>query len=174
VSASGLDLAFSREIAELGAPRTAKILDRTDLASYAESYGFVHDDLRHPDFRNARVHLQDLLVERASAAARRQKFDAAEVRSLFKEGSPIVRVLVLGLMEGDLSLADGATILSAIIDSRSGNEQYHGLWLALHCWRNLSKSERVAVQSAIVDSPFIADDKDRQRLAEQIATQLLT
>lgn len=174
VSTSGFDLALARDIAELGAPKTAKILDRTDLASYAESYGFVFEELRDPDFWKARIHLQDLLVERASAAARRQKFDAAEVRALFKDGSPVMRVLALGLMEGDLSLADGTTILSAIADSRSGNEQYHGLWLALQCWRSLSRSERLAVQAAVADSPYVADDTDRRRLAEQITKQPLT
>jgi hypothetical protein len=174
VSTSGFELALAREIADLGAAKTARILDRTDLASYAESYAFISEELRDPDFWKARVHLQDLLVERASAAARRQKFDASEVRTLFKDGSPIMRVLVLGLMEGDLSLADGATILLAITDSRAGNEQYHGLWLALQCWRSLSRSERVAVQAAVADDPYIAEDPDRHKLAEQIMLQQLT
>src|SRR5436305_6639546 len=36
--ASGFELQLTREIAELGAPNAARILDRTDLARYAESY----------------------------------------------------------------------------------------------------------------------------------------
>jgi hypothetical protein len=56
------------------------------------------------EYRSAKLHLQDLLVERSAAIARREKFDAAEVRLLFKNGAPTMRVLVLGLMQGDPSL----------------------------------------------------------------------
>lgn len=77
-------------------------------------------------YRDAKVHLQDRLVERAAALAELEKFEAGEARELLKNGTPTMRVLALGLMEGDPSLADGATILSAIADSRSGNEQFHG------------------------------------------------
>jgi hypothetical protein len=81
-------------------PKAARILDRSDLANFAESYAFIHEELHDPRYREARVHLQDLLVERAAALARREKFDASEVRTLFKNGSPMIRVLSLGLMRG--------------------------------------------------------------------------
>jgi hypothetical protein len=166
VSASGLELQLSREISELGAPKTARVLDRTELAKFAESYAFIHEELRNPTYRNAKVHLQDLLVERAAAISRREKLNAAEVRALFKNGSPMMRVLTLGLMQGDPSLADGATILSAIADSRSANEQFQGLKLALICWHNLTKAERHAIQSAVTDNPYIQPGTDRQPLVD--------
>lgn len=131
VSATGLELRLTRQISELGAPKTARILDRSDLASFAESYALVREELGDPAYRDAKVHLQDRLVERAAALAELEKFEAGEAREPFKNGTPTMRVLALGLMEGDPSLADGATILSAIADSRSGNEQFHGLRLAL-------------------------------------------
>ena len=46
----------------------------------------------------------------------REKFDAAEVRLLFKNAAPTMRVLVLGLIQGDPSLADRPTIVDAIQD----------------------------------------------------------
>jgi hypothetical protein len=168
VSGSGLELRLSRAIVELGAPDTARILETTGLAGFAESYALIHEELRDPKYREARVYLQDLLVERAAAIARRQKFKPSEVRALFRDGSPLMRVLILGLMEGDPSLADAATIASAISDSRSGNEQYHGLNLALLCWRQLSKSERNAVRGGVAESPYIRDDSDRQKLADEL------
>jgi hypothetical protein len=168
VSTSGLELQLSREISEAGAPKTAQVLDRSDLAKFAESYAFIHEELRDPKYRDAKVHLQDLLVERAAAISRREKLDATEVRTLFKNGSPMMRVLALGLMQGDPSLADGATILSAIADSRSANEQFQGLTLAGLCWRNLARSDRHAIQSAIKDSPYIQPGTDRQALADQL------
>jgi hypothetical protein len=168
VSTSGLELQLSREISELGAPKTARVLDRTELARFAESYAFIHEELRDPEYRDAKVHLQDLLVERAAAISRREKMNATEVRALFMNGSPMMRVLTLGLMQGDPSLADGATILSAIADSRSANEQFQGLKLALLCWHNLTRSDRHAIQSAIEDNPHIQPGTNRHLLATEL------
>jgi hypothetical protein len=90
------------------APKAAQILQRTNLASFAESYAFIHQELDVLEYRDVEVHLQELLVERSAGIARREKFDASEVRTLFKNGSPMLRALALGLMEGDSCLADGA------------------------------------------------------------------
>jgi hypothetical protein len=171
VSGTGLQIQLTREIGALGAPKTAQILDHSDLARFAESYAFVHEELHDPGYRDARVHLQDLLVERAAALARRKKFDASEVRTLFKDGSPLIRVLMLGLMRGDPSLADSAAITSAIADSRSGNEQYNGLQLALLCWPKLLKSERHAIQAAATDNPHIYPGSNREPLAKDILSR---
>ena len=168
VSPTGFELQLTREISELGAPKTAQILDRTDLAKFAESYAFIHEELRGREYRDAKVHLQDLLVERAAAISRREKISADEIRALFKNGSPMMRVLALGLMQGDPSLADGATIFSAIADSRTANEQFQGLRLALLCWHNLAKSDRLAIQSAIKANPYIQERIDRKQLADQL------
>jgi hypothetical protein len=168
VSGTGFELRLTREISGLGAPKAARILDRSDLASFAASYTFIHEELRRSPYRDARVHLQDLLVERAAALARRERFDPLEVRTLFKNGSPMIRVLTLGLMEGDPSLADGASIISAIADSRSGNEQYHGLQLALLRWSRLLESERYAIQAAATGSHHIHSGSDRQALADEV------
>jgi hypothetical protein len=71
VTPSGLEIRFSRDVAGLGAPKAARILDRTDLAWFAQSYSFIHEEL--DAYREARTHLQDLLVERAAAIASREK-----------------------------------------------------------------------------------------------------
>jgi len=81
-------------------------------------------------------------VERAAAVARREKFDASEVRRLFQNAAPTMRVLAIGLMQGDPSLADGPTIVEAIANSRSANEQYQGLKLTEQCWPRLTPSYR--------------------------------
>jgi hypothetical protein len=168
LSASGFELQLSREVAELGAPNAARILDRTDLAKFAEAYSFAHKELGDSRFRNARVHLQDLLVQRAAELARQEKFDPAEVRTLFANGTPELRVLAIGLMKGDPSLADGATVLAAIADPRTANEQYQGLELAKMCWPHLSRSYRSAIQSVIADSPDISAGSDRAQLAADL------
>ena len=78
-----------------------------------------------------------------------QQYDKDEVRKLFRHGPPVVRVLVLGLMLGDQSLADVGTIESAITQSRTVNEQYHGLQLAKRVGRRLSHADRQQLRKAI-------------------------
>jgi hypothetical protein len=168
VGASGLQLRLSKDVAEQGAPKTARILDRTDLAMFAQSYSLIHDELDSPQYRTAKLHLQDLLVERAAATARREKFDADEVRTLFKNAAPTMRVLVLGLMRGDPSLADGPTIVDAIEKPLSANEQFQGLNLALSLWSRLEPPYRAAVRTAINDSPDIMAGTSRRSVAEKI------
>jgi hypothetical protein len=165
---TGFELPLTREIAELGAPNAARILDQTDLARFAEAYAVAGKELGDPRFENAKAHLQDLLVRRAAALAHQEKFEAAEVRTLFANGSPEVRVLAVGLMKGDPSLADGATILAAIADPRSPSEQYQGLELAKVCWPQLSRSYRSAIQSVIADSPDIRTGSDRAGVAAEL------
>jgi hypothetical protein len=168
LNVSGLELQLTRDIAELGAPNTARILDRTDLARFAESYAVAGTELSDPRYESAKVHLQDLLVQRAAALARQEKFEAAEVRTLFANASPELRVLAIGLMKGDPSLADGATILAAIADPRSPYEQYQGLELAKLCWPQLSRSYRSAIQSVIADSSDIRTGSDRAQIAAEL------
>ena len=113
-------------------------------------------------------HLQDLLIQRSAALARQEKFEPAEVRTIFTNASPAARALALGLMKGDPSLADGATILAAIADPRSPSEQYQGLELAKLCWPQLSKSYRSAIQSVIADNAAGDSDSDRRRMAAEV------
>ncbi|MFE3793389.1 hypothetical protein [Nocardia tengchongensis] len=147
VDSTGFEMHIVRDLQELGASKAAAILNNTELAVFAESYTLAHEELAAEEFRPAKIHLQDLLVTRAATCARRNKFDAAEVRALFKNGTPTLRVLALGLMRGDISLADGPTVISGIAKPASNNEQYVALVLAERCWRRLSAAEQSAVHT---------------------------
>jgi hypothetical protein len=164
----GVDVELAETVTALGAPDTAEVLRRKDLTDFATAYAFVYRELSHPAQRDVRVYLLDLLVDRAADIARTHRFRAAEVHKLFHDGPPMVRVLALGLMQGDSSLVDPRAIYSAINDSRSGNEQYHGLKLAVARWSYLSQQDRDATLTAIEKNPYIADDEDRRKLADQI------
>jgi hypothetical protein len=152
VGSGSLELRLSRQIAEQGAPKTAQILDQTQLAGLAEAYAVIHEELPDPDYTTARTHLQDILVHRAAAVARQQKLDAEEVRRLFEHAAPITRVLVLGLMEGDPSLADAPSLGSAIARPATRNEQYHALLLAKRYWNRFTNSERTVIHASIDDA----------------------
>lgn len=155
VGADGLHFDLSKEIAELGARDTAKRIDEWGggLAeatyAYASAHTVLRDDERDHTMRPARIRLQDHFVDTASASALVQQYDEDEVRKLFRKGPPVVRVLVLGLMLGDQSLADVGTIESAITESRTANEQYLGLQLAKRVGRRLSRADRAQLRKAI-------------------------
>jgi hypothetical protein len=158
VGPAGLRFDLSLEIADLGAQDTAVRIDRWGggLAEAAHSYASAHTVLAGEDVRDARIRLQDHFVEAAAASALVQQYDAAEVQRLFREGPPVVRVLVLGLMLGDPSLADVETIVSAITDSRTANEQYQGLRLAERVGRRLPRDGRRRLRKAIEGEPIPA------------------
>jgi hypothetical protein len=169
VSGGGLELQLSRGIADLGAPKTAELLETAGLTGYIESYEFIREELADERYEEARIKLQDALVDRAASIARTQKLDAKEVRRMFAEGQPLLRVLALGLIEGDLSLADELTILDAISEPRTANEQYHGLKLAELCWQGLGEPKRAAILAAARADPRIAADADRQAIVDRLS-----
>lgn len=168
VSATAVELTLSKAIVELGAPKAAQLLEGSGLIGMVESYEFVRRELAGPSYKGARIRLQDALVNQAASLSRTQKLDRDEVQRIFREGSPLLRVLTLGLMEGDPSLADASVVVSAIATSRTANEQYHGLVLAKLLWRNLSAGDRAAVLSAADADPRIAQDTDRKAIVEEL------
>ena len=158
VGPDGVTFGLVTEVAQT-APETAAVLGRTDLAGLAEAYAIVHAELPGPDNKRARSAVEDVLLRRAAATARLHAFNAEEVRALFRDGSPVIRVLALGLMEGDPSLADAGTIGDAIGRSRSGNEQYHGLKLADLSWRRLTPVERSAILEVVDQAGTMGPDR---------------
>ncbi|WP_199517275.1 hypothetical protein [Nucisporomicrobium flavum] len=165
VSPDGVTFSLVTEIAQT-APDTAAILGHTELAGLAQSYAIVHAELPGDANKATRAAVEDVLLKRAADTARLHTFNADEVRSLFRQGSPVIRALALGLMEGDTSLADGETIQAAIGASRSGNEQYHGLKLAQLAWRQLAPAERSAIHGSIDRLSGLG--AGRQALARQV------
>ncbi len=160
----GVSFKLSREIAELGAPDTARKLEGEGLSQFAYAYAFVREQLDHHE----RVKLQDALVAKAKGVAVRESLDSKEVRELFRRGSPVLRVLSLGLMEGDPSLADIPTLTSAIAESRTANEQYHGLKLAQQLWPRMTRNDRQLVKAAIAGAGYWNDDRDSEQLGREL------
>ena len=173
VGPDGFRFELSKEVADLGARGTATRIDRWGggLAEAAAAYAAAHTVLRDEAMRDAKVRLQDHFVEAAAASALVQRYDADEVRTLFRHGPPVIRVLALGLMIGDPSLADSATIESAITESRTANEQYHGLRLAALVGRRLPPEDRRRLRRAIEREPIPAGH-DRTHLRASVLVML--
>jgi hypothetical protein len=169
VGPDGFRFDLSLQIARLDARDTAVRIDRWGggLAEAAATYASAHTLLAGDEMRAARIRVQDHFVATAAASALVQQYDAAEVR----RGPPVVRVLVLGLMQGDPSLADAATIESAITESRTANEQYHGLRLAEQVGRRLPPEDRRRLRQAIEREP-ITDGHARTQLRATVLVRL--
>lgn len=150
------------------ARQAANTLQRLGLGRELDAYATVYTELRGPELKNVRAMVLDRIIERVAAAAVVEKFDKNEVKAMFREGTPIVRVLALGLMEGDPSLIDGEILVEAVSRSLTGNEQFHALRLARDEWSRLSPADHDALRSAIDASPHLQDGTARGEMAKQI------
>jgi hypothetical protein len=168
VSTEGVTLKLTEDAAAAGAPKAASLLESTGLADYAAAYGVVNSELRGmEEFRAARVYLQDSLVRRARAVAFANKIPAAEVRSLFLHGSPVLRTLSIGMMQGDPSTTDASLLASAISSPLSANEQYQALVLARDLWTRWSRADRELLQHRIRTTDF-PSGSDRSAAAAEV------
>ncbi|WP_433274356.1 hypothetical protein ACQPZA_25265 [Pseudonocardia xinjiangensis] len=168
VGTDGVSLKLTMEAAATGAPTAAGVMENSGLARFAIAYEIVHSELRgNPEYESARVHLQDVLVERASAMAFGSTIPAAEVRALFIGGSPVLRTLSIGFMKGDPSTADTGLLASAITAPASANEQYQALDLVEQLWARWSREEREYLRSRIRATDF-QPGTSRSRLAARI------
>jgi hypothetical protein len=106
-------------------------------------------------------------VRRARAVAFANKIPAAEVRSLFLHGSPVLRTLSIGMMQGDPSTTDAALLASAISSPCSPNEQYQALVLTKDLWTRWSRADRELLQHRIRTTDF-PSGSDRSAAAAEV------
>lgn len=152
----------------VSARKTADTLRRLGMGPELEAYAAIYTELNSPDLKAVRGQVLDRIVERVSHAAAVEKFDKDEVKELFLNGSPVVRVLALGLMEGDLALLDGEVLLDAVGRSLTGNEQYHALKLFRDGWTRFTPEERERLLAAMDANPHTASGAGRTNVAQQI------
>jgi hypothetical protein len=164
VGVDGFNLSLTQDLADSGAVGSARLLEHTELAKLADAYGVIHQELsgRH---MSARIHLQDMMVDRAAALAKQHRFDPAEIREAFEATAPMTRVLLLGLVKGDPRLIDAAMLASAIKRPATGNEQYQALALATQHWNRFDVKDRELLSAAADGAPIDAKAIDSQILA---------
>src|ERR1700733_2248761 len=88
-----------------------------------------------------------------------RKFDAAEIRALFANGTPVMRVMVLGLMGGDPSLVDVASLAEGIASPATRTEQYEALRLTERLWERFSGHERAMLRAATQGVPIAKNSR---------------
>lgn len=168
VGPDGVRMSLLKQVAATGARRGAEALHRLGLGSEIDTYARIYTELSGDSYREIRARVLDRIVEQVAGASAVEKFDQQEVRSMFEQGTPVMRVLALGLMEGDLSLVDGDVLLEGVSRSLTGNEQYHALKLTLRAWDRLAPPVRQALKAAIAHSVHVESGQGRRALAEQI------
>jgi hypothetical protein len=152
----------------LHARKTAEALRRLGLADQLDAYATIYTELRDPELKSIRGKVLDRIVQQVSAVSAVEKFDKVEVKELFLNGSPIVRVLVLGLMQGDLSLLDADVLQDAVDRSLTGNEQYHALKVIRNGWGRLSEAQRGHLVNSIRTNAQIEHGPARREVAKEI------
>jgi hypothetical protein len=165
--AKGFELKLTQQIAGLGAPKTAELLDHSELGRLVDSYSVIREELRDKNYLAARTQLQDALVSRAKGFATQNEIDPDEVRKLFPKAAPIVRVLLIALMKGDPRLLDAAIIASAIRRPATPNEQYHALELVNWYWSWFTPSNQAMILATVATAD-IPMNSDRRPLADKL------
>jgi hypothetical protein len=163
--ATGKD-GFEAEFGLGGAAKDAAA--RLGLTKEVQAYAFVHHELGDEEFRSAKIHLQDKLIETIQAAAGASKVDSNALSEIFEENVPAARAVALGLIRGNYRSASPEIIESAITDSRSANEQYHALLAIRDNWNSNDASVKRRLVQAIRENAYVSDGGDRQAIADQI------
>ncbi|HEX9995336.1 MAG TPA: hypothetical protein VGB14_20615 [Acidimicrobiales bacterium] len=162
------DTKVTAELASIVGHDVAKELSSAGITQVASAYAFVHSALgEDAAYRPAKVKLQDALIDQVRTRSFTTKPNPKDVAQLAK-GSPAERVLAVGLLRGDPSLVTIDALRSAITDSKSGNEQYHGLLAAKEAWGRFDESTRRQVIETVNTRPYAGADSDRDAVAAEI------
>jgi hypothetical protein len=148
----------------------AKDIDQT-LRNLASRYEELRATMPPGPPRTAEL---DSVVREAKDLARQTHLNPEDVR-MFQIGTEGRRVIALGLMEGDVDLADFDSVIDAIKNSLSAFEQYHGLVVASLMVPKLSGDNQRLLLEALQDPSVtskMSDDSSRQALAARIVKRL--
>ncbi|GAA1510227.1 hypothetical protein [Kribbella lupini] len=165
---SQLKVKLTEQLESTGARKTAKVFRRLGIDREIDAYATIFTELRGPGQKELRASLLDQILQRVAAVAAVEEIDPNEVRAMFYDGTPVLRVMALGLMEGNPRLVNDRILLESISHSASGNEQYHGMRLAELYWSELSAAVQTEIKNAVASSPRFGPGTARAKLAEEI------
>jgi len=170
VGAGGVTVDLLEQVVAVGARRSAQALKKLGLDRQIDGYARIYTELSGQTSTDIRAELLDRIVAQVAAASAVEKFDKGEVRLMFFKGTPVLRVMALGLMKGDLSLVDADVLIESISRSLTGNEQYHALELTRQAWDRLASPERQALKAAAGRSVHIQPGSALRSLADTLQT----
>lgn len=141
----------------------------TGLTGAAGIYSFIHNQLGDdPRSYKVKVQLQDDVVRMVKNNAFSYPVSADEVDRILSSGSPAIRVLAFGLLEGNAKLATVERLRQGILESQSGNEQYHAFLATWTHWKAFLEDQRKELRKYVKEAPHYQDDPDRKNLADKI------
>ncbi|WP_313406732.1 hypothetical protein [Aeromicrobium sp.] len=156
-----------------GKPEQAQHLERKaeGLLAAATMVGSRYEDLvaTEPSGWDRTSRMEGLLRE--ARALDTEILGPSDVAQIFGTGTDGSRIAALALAEADPRLATADMLVSAIGESRSSFEQYHGLLAAERSLRHLSPADRSRVHAAIegaLDGPLGDRSSDRRTVARRI------
>lgn len=168
VAVGSVTIDLVEQVVDAGARQSAQALQKLGLDRQIDTHARIYTELSGDSYQDIRAQLLDRIVAQVAAASAVEKFDKAEVRSIFFKGTPVMRVMALGLMKGDLSLVDADVLFESVSRSLTGNEQNHALDLTLRAWDRLSSPERQALKAAAARSVHLQQGSARRTLADTL------
>lgn len=167
---TGVDLDYGAK--KIGLKLNALVrgdLKVTGLSGAAGTYSFIHNQLGNdPHLAKVKIKLQDDVVKMVRDNAFDNPVGEKEIDRVLSSGSPAERVLVFGLLEGDAKLATVDRLRQGIMDSRSGNEQFHAFKATLEHWNAFTEDQRKDLRKYVKEAPHYQNDPDRKELADKI------
>lgn len=166
----------------------AEIAGNTDLAGRLRDEAIQHlgpdtrtltrrfDDSRLLPRGPLRTAEMESIANAARQAAKNPGWSADQVRRLFEQDGPGARVFAIGLMQGNLALADFELALCAIEESKTAFEQYQGLLLVRELLDGLDATQRERLRRAVATQMVlprrIRSNGSRWAIAQDLMTQL--
>lgn len=160
-----------------GRAERAQALDRKaeGLLAAATLVGARYDDLvsTEPSGWERTSRMEGILRE--ARALDTDVLGPADVAQIFATGTDGSRIAALALAEADPRLATVDMLVSAIAESRSSFEQYHGLVAAEGALRHLRPEDRERLRASIesvLAGPLGERSSDRRTVARRILAEL--
>ena len=167
----------ARRARAAGRPERAEALERKaeGLLAAATVVGSRYEDLRssEPSSWDRTSRMEGLLRE--ARALDTDVLGPADVARIFDERTDGGRIAALALAEAAPRLATADMLVSAIGESRSSFEQYHGLMAARAALGHLDAGARARLRATletVLDGPLGDHSSDRRILARRILDDL--
>ena len=157
---------------------------RRGVGESVEQYANFYKDIRtlpwQPEDVGTRTRILDRFYDLVAKQSRYASFTRQEIEKLFRAWDAVdrieeesSRIVALALMSDETALRDNPKMIcqdcitSAIGDSRSAFEQYHGLRVARKAVRYMTRKEQLAVIAAVNQGRRHYVDLDHDRVLEE-------
>jgi hypothetical protein len=165
---------LAEEAIREGRPDVARALRvSAQLAATAEPFSQIYESIREivppGDDRTTAL---DALVAGVEKQTRDGRWSMEEARALFESGHEGARVFALAMMQATPRAEEADLALDAVMSSKSGFEQWHGLTALQRMLPHVTEAWRTQLEDALPAVDFKGESANRAALRDEILTAL--